>query len=636
MKSYKVKYRPEIDSLRAISIIAVIIYHAKVNLFGYQIFSGGYLGVDIFFVISGYLITSIIFREIQKKKSFSFKNFYIKRARRILPALFFLILCCIPLSWFALMPTGFVDFSKSIIFSLGFSSNFYFYLTGLEYGEINGLLKPLLHTWSLAVEEQYYIIFPILFVLGFYFFKKKLNIIILSLLLLSLIFAEYYSFRNSNLNFYILPSRVWELLVGSSIVMLENKKKFKISSFTRNIICFLSLIIIFYSFFDFYEPIPSPGIKSIIPIIGTALILIFFKQEIFIAKFITNKAIVGLGLISYSLYLWHYPIFAFSRNLRIAQSVSEYLIIAIFIFLISIFSYFFIEKPFRDKKFISNKKFVTTVLIFLIVLILSSVIIIKNKGFENRFLNYSEFSTDYKKYLTDVRIKKYELGNPQFNNTFKKNILIIGNSHARDIFNSLKLNDNLFNDLEFSILDLPVHCMENIFIKLEFCDGLKMSKLQKKIFYDSDIILVSTKYSQKDIDSLKQTINLSKKIKKKIILTTNSPTFYYKDYASLVDEFFIKNKRLPIDDEIILMENEYFKSMSKKTEILNKKIEQISKNLNIKLLRKLDLFCDLSLKRCSFLTKDKDKILFDGSHYSIKGAKHIGKRIYDLNWLDLN
>jgi len=168
-KNYKLKYRPEIDSLRAIAVIAVIIYHAKINLFGYQLFPGGYLGVDIFFVISGYLITSIIFNELQLKKNFSFTNFYLRRGRRILPALFFLLLCCIPFSWFILLPSSYIDLSKSILYSLGFSSNFYFYFTGLEYGAIDGLLKPLLHTWSLAVEEQYYILFPILFVSGFFF-----------------------------------------------------------------------------------------------------------------------------------------------------------------------------------------------------------------------------------------------------------------------------------------------------------------------------------------------------------------------------------------------------------------------------------------------------------------------------------
>ena len=173
-KNIKIKYRAEIDSLRAISVLAVVVYHAKINILGYSLFPGGYLGVDIFFVISGYLITSIIFKELKSKKNFSFGDFYLRRARRILPALFFLLLCSIPLAWFALLPSGLIDFARSIYFSLGFSSNFYFYFTGLEYGAVDGLLKPLLHTWSLAVEEQYYIIFPVLFVLGFFFFKKKI------------------------------------------------------------------------------------------------------------------------------------------------------------------------------------------------------------------------------------------------------------------------------------------------------------------------------------------------------------------------------------------------------------------------------------------------------------------------------
>ena len=636
MKNYKIKYRPEIDGLRAIAVVAVIIYHAKINFLGYQIFKGGYLGVDIFFVISGYLITSIIFREIQQKKSFSFRNFYLRRARRILPGLFFLILCCIPISWFVLMPTGFVDFAKSIIYSLGFSSNFYFYFTGLEYGEVSGLLKPLLHTWSLAVEEQYYIIFPILLVLGVFFIKKKINITILLFLILSLIFAEYFSFRNSNLNFYILPSRAWELLVGSTIVILESKKNFKTSNFTNNIICLLGLIIIFYSFLNFYETIPSPGIKTILPISGTVLILIFFKKELLIAKLLANKVILGLGLISYSLYLWHYPIFAFARNLRIAQGLVEYSFVGMLILLISIFSYFFIEKPFRNKQFISNQIFTKLTIFILSLLVLSSVIIIKNKGFKNRFPNYEKFNTDYQSYLREIRIKKYQLGNPQFINPNKKNILIIGNSHGRDIFNSLKLNENLFIDMEFSILDLPIECIENIFIKFEFCNGLKMTQLQKKIFKESDLILISTEYSQKDIDSLKKILNLSKKYEKKILLTTNSPHFYYKNNLTLVDEFYIKNKRLPKDGEIILLEQEYYKNINNKVEILNEKIENISKNFNIKLLNKLDLLCDLKLKRCEFLTKDKDKILFDYSHYSVKGAKYIGKKIFNLNWLTLN
>ena len=632
----KIQYRPEIDALRAISVIAVIIYHAKINLFGYQLFPGGYLGVDIFFVISGYLITSIILKELHQKKSFSFRNFYLRRARRILPALIFLLLCSLPLAWFALLPSSLLDFSKSIYFSLGFSSNFFFYLTGLEYGAVDGLLKPLLHTWSLAVEEQYYILFPIMLVLGFLFFKIKINIIILSLLLLRLIFAEFFSFKNSNLNFYILPSRAWELLAGSALVILESKKNFKPSNLMSNIFCLIGLGLIFLSFVYFYESVPSPGIKNTLPIIGTILILIFINKKTFIAKLLNNKLFTYLGLISYSLYLWHYPIFSFARNLRIAQGIVEYSLIGILIFLISIISYFFIEKPFRDKKFISNKVFIKFFIISLSFLILSSFIIIKNKGFKNRFPNYDSFSTDYQKYLTEVRIKKYELGNPQFIDSDKKNILIIGNSHARNTFNALKLNENLFNTLEFSILDLPIDCVENIFIKFEYCDGLKMTKLQKKIFYDSEVIILSTRFRDVDINSLEKIIHFTKKFKKQVVLTTKSPKFYFENYLSFLDQFYIDNKRLPNVVETIVLEKKYFRTMDEKDKILNKRIEDISINLNVKLLKKIDLFCDQKTERCKFLTKNNDKILFDADHYSLNGARYIGKRISDINWLKID
>jgi len=157
----KLTYRPEIDGLRAIAVGAVILYHAQITILGHQPFKGGFIGVDIFFVISGYLITSIILKELVTTGSFSFKHFYERRIRRILPALLCVMLVALPFAWMYLLPSSFIDFSKSILYSLGFSSNFYFYYSGQQYGAESGLLKPFLHTWSLSVEEQFYILFPI-------------------------------------------------------------------------------------------------------------------------------------------------------------------------------------------------------------------------------------------------------------------------------------------------------------------------------------------------------------------------------------------------------------------------------------------------------------------------------------------
>ena len=156
-----IKYRPEIDGLRAIAVLGVLFYHADLSILGSKPFKGGFIGVDIFFVISGYLITSLILKELEVEKKFSFIKFYERRSRRILPVLFFIILFFLPLAWMYMLPPAFVDFAKSILYSIGFGSNFYFHYSGLEYGGIEAMYKPFLHTWSLSVEEQYYIIFPV-------------------------------------------------------------------------------------------------------------------------------------------------------------------------------------------------------------------------------------------------------------------------------------------------------------------------------------------------------------------------------------------------------------------------------------------------------------------------------------------
>ena len=211
----KINYRPEIDGLRALAVIAVILYHAQITLFGYEPFKGGFIGVDIFFVISGYLITSIILKELVSTGNFSFKNFYERRIRRILPALLFVMLVSLFFAWKYLLPGSFIDFSKSILYSLGFSSNFYFHFSGLEYNSEDGLLKPFLHTWSLSVEEQYYIIFPIIFLITFKYFKKYIPHILILGLLISLGFADWGSRNYPSFNFYTLPTRGWELIAGS-------------------------------------------------------------------------------------------------------------------------------------------------------------------------------------------------------------------------------------------------------------------------------------------------------------------------------------------------------------------------------------------------------------------------------------
>ena len=245
----KINYRPEIDGLRAIAVFSVITYHARDTFL-----PGGFLGVDIFFVISGYLITSLILKELKLTNKFSFSNFYERRVRRIIPALLGMIILSTFISYITLLPDSFVDFSKSLISSIFSVSNFYFLYTGNLYGAESSLLKPLLHTWSLSVEEQFYILLPVTVFVIYKFFRKHLLISIFSGILISLIFSQYASSAHTYFNFWMLPSRGFELLLGSLLAKLEldNGRELRNSSLTLNrIFQMIGLLLIFYSLFFF-------------------------------------------------------------------------------------------------------------------------------------------------------------------------------------------------------------------------------------------------------------------------------------------------------------------------------------------------------------------------------------------------
>ena len=423
----KLKYRPEIDTLRAIAVLAVIIYHAKIYLFGNLIFSGGYLGVDIFFIISGYLITSIIFKELLEKGVFSFKNFYIKRIRRIMPALLFVMLVSIPFSWIYLYPTELIGFSKSILYSLGFGSNFYFHFSGLEYGSPEGLLKPFLHTWSLSVEEQYYILFPIGLVLVFKFYRKYLFYFLLICFVVSLLLADWGSKNYISATFYFLHSRIWELILGSFLAYYEIKLGHRgQNKILCHILPILGLVLIFYSFFSFDNKIFHPSFYTLIPAIGVSLILWFSSGNNFIVQILSNKVFVKIGLISYSLYLWHYPIFSFANHLEIFFNNNlEKLLLILGTFILSIFTYYFIEQPAR-KKF-SLKIVISSLAIIFFITATYSVTVIAMEGFTNRLKvkNYQKKHT----FLYLEQDDKACFGRICNFESKEKKIILLGDSH---------------------------------------------------------------------------------------------------------------------------------------------------------------------------------------------------------------
>jgi peptidoglycan/LPS O-acetylase OafA/YrhL len=343
------KYRREVDGLRSIAVLPVIFYHA-----GITIFSGGYVGVDIFFVISGYLITTIIIAE-KANSAFTIRNFYERRARRILPALFFVIIACIPFAWAWMTPHQLKDFSESLSAVSLFSSNILFWQES-GYFSLAAELKPLLHTWSLAVEEQYYIFFP-LFILATWRFGQKA--IFTSLLLIgftSLLLSQWGSANHPSANFYLLPTRLWELLIGSLIsIYLLNKEANEPKNSERTfhieqLFSCIGLALIVYSIFVFDDKTPFPSFYTLAPTIGTALIILFASRQTVVARLLSTKLPVGIGLISYSAYLWHQPLFAFARLRSISEPSHTLMVLLAFLSLaLAFITWKYVEKPFRDK-----------------------------------------------------------------------------------------------------------------------------------------------------------------------------------------------------------------------------------------------------------------------------------------------
>lgn len=343
------KYRSEIDGLRAFAVVPVILFHA-----GFEIFGGGFVGVDVFFVISGYLITTIIINELDEG-NFSIAKFYERRARRILPVLFFVVLCCLPFAWILLLPSDMEDFAQSILAVATFSSNILFWQES-DYFDTAAELKPLLHTWSLAVEEQFYILFPLFLMAAWRFGKKSIVWLLVVTFVGSLAIAQWGAYNKPSAAFYLLPTRAWELLIGSFAAFYLQRGAAPTPPIVNNVLSAVGLAAILYSVFAFDETTPFPSLYALVPTVGTVLIILFATRGTLTHTLLSLRVIVGIGLISYSLYLWHQPVFAFWHHYHIFETTAvQMLTLSAICVLLAMFSYRFIEAPFRGKGALFNR-----------------------------------------------------------------------------------------------------------------------------------------------------------------------------------------------------------------------------------------------------------------------------------------
>lgn len=379
-----IKYRPDIDGLRALAILPVVIYHAFPRYA-----PGGFVGVDIFFVISGFLISLIIFKGLINN-NFSFTDFYTHRVKRIFPALILVVSTCYVIGWFSLLPDEFKQLGKHIAAGMGFVQNFVLWKEA-GYFDVATELKPLMHLWSLAVEEQFYLIFPLfLWIL----WKSRVNVLtsLFILCLISFILNLKGINKDPTKTFFLPQTRFWELMIGSVIAYFyafnawrpsffkylnlsvfnkivfrevpeEKDRKLILSS----ILSFIGLLLILYAVAAYNHTMPYPGKKAVIPVLGAALLIIAGPHAWVNKNLLSNKVAIWIGLISYPLYLWHWPLLSFARIIESETPSREIRIAAVVIsFVLAALTYYIVEKRVRYGKSTWRK---VTILMVLAVIV---------------------------------------------------------------------------------------------------------------------------------------------------------------------------------------------------------------------------------------------------------------------------
>ena len=404
-------YRSDIDGLRAIAVLIVVFFHAN-----FSWIPGGYVGVDVFFVISGFLITNTIEKEILQK-SFSFKQFYLRRIRRIIPVLFFVLLVCTIPAYF-MFASDFEAFSRTLIHTIVSTNNIHLWINNKQYFAENSELMPLLHTWSLSVEEQFYFIWPaILLMLSKLKSIKVKRIAILCILFISLRYSIYLTDTDQNTAYFLLQGRFFELGIGATLAVFWQSLPLA-KKMINTILSIVGLLLILLPAVFLQKESLFPGINALWPCLGAAFLIYSNKgndrNEGLVNTILRNKFIVLIGTISYSMYLWHWPLFAFLKYFGIELIGATRISALLIIFLLSYLSWKYIEQPFRTTLKFNFKKTLLYIMLPVVAISVSIYgIVDKFDGFPDRYPTLSEFNpkTNYPSNLRKNCFDKFKIGN---------------------------------------------------------------------------------------------------------------------------------------------------------------------------------------------------------------------------------
>ena len=640
-------YRPEIDGLRAIAVILVILYHCKIFIFEFEPFKGGFIGVDIFFIISGYLISSILINDYSHQGKINILNFIERRVRRIIPALIFFTLITI-----LLISIFFKEYQKFFFLNLDNAMKSIFFSSNhmlSDYFDPGREANLFYHTWSLSIEIQIYLFFAICF---FFIIKLKKPYQIIFLFVV-LVISGFLTQFGANLkgsapyietNFYFFNQpywagffspipRIFEFVLGSlcAIITFQSLEKHK------NWLSILGFFLIFLTLMYFKDTTFHPGIYTMPLLIGSCLVIINDNRETLIVKLLSNRIINYTGKLSYSAYLYHLPIIFFVNFYLFNLSLFPKIFIIFFLtFLISYFSFNYIEKIFRRKNI--NTRLFFKIFIFLYFLIVIFVLYFKYIYHYSGNYKQLDLLNDRKLYIsslkTNIEISGENIGFS--NNTFsqnKKKILILGNSISEDMFLIFDTNKEYFNEYEFKFFRMHIsNFLQENSNEIDRINFFYNSKL----FNDADIILLSTNFRKygrysRDIDALSDLFKFIKKNNKQLIITSNVPQFgsIFSPVEDVMFKFRLKlNDKEKINKEVykLINKNEYKK---------NDLVIKFAKENNILFLNKFEYMCSDNLNLCNSIDDNLNINLKDNLHVTLSGAKYFGEIIFKSNWFKI-
>lgn len=609
------QYRSEVDGLRAVAIVPVVLFHA-----GFPGTSGGFVGVDVFFVISGYLITSLIVLE-SEAGHFSLIGFYERRARRILPPLFAMLFTSLPFAFLWMTPSELKSFGEGVAAVSIFLSNLLFYFHS-GYFAPKALLNPLLHTWTLAVEEQYYVLFP-LFLMALWRFGRRPIVAAVGLIaVLSFAFAHLggsfnahfpfidrnWAFVPTSFGFFLTPARAWELMAGALIGLAIPGRAFPYSR-TTEAAAAVGLGSIIYAIVTFNAQTPMPSVYTLIPVLGSALLIATATPKTLVGWLLGTRPFVGIGLISYSTYLWHQPLLAFTELhfgngwwIAIPATLS---------FLAGYLSWRYLETPFRNRSQFTRKQIFAFSGIAMVTAISCGAYLTVSQGAVWRFSPADRYLVSFdpedEGIYVAARFDNLEL--PFSDSDSRRRVLIVGDSFAKDVVNMLAEN-NLLEKYQFRTVNVPADCQITVPIR-DTAMCRKKSPLQEEVqdrIRRADFVILAAAWSPEAASNLPYTIRALHLDPAKLLVVGT------KSFGEIKPLAYV-----PLDHKARLA--------------LKNDVGQLRANVLLRNALPRDEFIDIASLicgadgRCPIFTPDEKLISFDGSHLTPEGALWGGRTL---------